>query len=205
MTATQVSALTGVVGEQALTAEQYNIPSPEIIAAYETGDKRKDASIAYAVGANGVTYPFIKKYLHPHSIPGISNDNWPVYRYAEVLLLLAEALNEQNKTGEALTFLDQVRTRAGLGSSTASGQADVRDAIANERRVELAFENKRWLDLVRTDKAASVIAAYGAKIKANPQAYYFPSGYAPVPAAFGTISLLFPYPTSEVALNPLLK
>lgn len=205
MSAASVSALTGVAGDQALTAEQYNTPSPEIIAAYEAGDKRKDASIGYAVGINGVTYPFIKKYLHPHSLPGISNDNWPVYRYAEVLLLLAEALNEQNKTADALTNLNLVRTRAGLANSTATGQSAVSDAIANERRVELAFENKRWLDLVRTDKATTTIAAYGAKIKANPQAYYFPSGYAPVPAAFGTINLLFPYPTSEVALNPLLK
>ena len=205
MTSAQVTALTGVAGDQALTGEQYNTPSPEIIAAYEAGDKRKDASIAFAVGANGVNYPFIKKYLHAHSLPGMSNDNWPVYRYAEVLLLLAEALNEQNKTSEALTFLNQVRTRAGLANSTAASQSDVRDAIANERRVELAFENKRWLDLVRTEKATTVMSAYGVKVKANPQGYYFPAGYAPVPAAFATINLLFPYPTAEVALNPLLK
>jgi hypothetical protein len=205
MTAAGVSAITGIAGEQATTAESYNVPSPDIIAAYEAGDKRKDASIAYATGANGVSYPYIKKYLHPHTLPGASNDNWPVYRYAEVLLMLAEALNEQNKSDEALTFINQVRTRAGLANSSASGQSAVRDAIANERRVELAFENKRWLDLVRTGKATSVITAYGAKIKAKPQEYYFLTGYAPVPAAFTTINLLFPYPTSEVALNPLLK
>jgi hypothetical protein len=205
MSAASVSAITGVAGEQALTAETYNTPSPDILAAYEPGDKRKDASIGYAVGINGITYPFIKKYLHPHTLPGISNDNWPVYRYSEVLLLLAEALNEQNKSAEALTYLNQVRTRAGLANSSASGQSDIRDAIANERRVELAFENKRWLDLVRTGQANAVISAYGARIKANPQNYYFPVGYAPVPAAFGNISLLFPYPSSEVALNPLLK
>lgn len=205
MSGANVSALTGAAGEQALTAESYNTPSPDIIAAYEPGDKRKDASIGYALGANGVTYPFIKKYLHPHTFPGASNDNWPVYRYSEVLLMLAEALNEQNKSGEALTYLNQVRTRAGLGNSTASGQANIRDAIANERRVELAFENKRWPDLVRTGKATTVISAYGARIKANPQNYYFPAGYVPVPSAFGTIDLLFPYPASETALNPLLK
>lgn len=205
MTGAGVSAITGIAGEQATTAESYNVPSPDIIAAYEAGDKRKDASIAHAIGANGVSYPYIKKYLHPHTLPGVSNDNWPVYRYAEVLLMLAEALNEQNKSDEALTFLNQVRTRAGLANSTASGQSAIRDAIANERRVELAFENKRWLDLVRTGKATSVITAYGTKIKAKPQDYYFPAGYAPVPAAFTTINLLFPYPTSEVALNPLLK
>ena len=205
MNGASVSAITGVPGEQAITQEQYNTPSPEIIAAYESGDLRKDVSIGYAVAVDGNTYPFIKKYLHPHSFITQSNDNWPVYRYSEVLLLLAEALNEQNKTTEALTYLDQVRARAGLGNSSASSQADIRDAIAHERRVELAFENKRWLDLVRTGEATTVIGAYGASIKANPQNYYFPSGYAPVPAAFTDIQLLFPYPSSEVALNPLLK
>ena len=104
MSAASVSAITGVAGEQATATEPYNTPSPEIIAAYEAGDKRKDASIGYAVGVNGVTYPFIKKYLHPHILPGLSNDNWPVYRYSEVLLLLAEALNEQDKpAGSALS------------------------------------------------------------------------------------------------------
>ncbi len=92
-----------------------------------------------------------------------------------------------------------------MANSTAASQADLPDAIANERRVELAFENKRWLDLVRTDKATTVISAYGVKVKANPRRYYFPVGYAPVPMALATINLLFPYPTSEVALNPLLK
>ncbi|WP_419788706.1 RagB/SusD family nutrient uptake outer membrane protein [Mucilaginibacter sp. SP1R1] len=43
----------------------------------------------------------------------------------------------------------------------------------NERRFEFAFENKRWLDLVRTGQAVQITTAYGARIKANPQAYYF--------------------------------
>lgn len=79
---------------QALSIEAYNVPTPDIIAAYEPGDKRKDASIGYGI-ASGTTYPFILKYLHQHSTFGITNDNWPVYRYSEVLLFLAEALNEQ--------------------------------------------------------------------------------------------------------------
>jgi hypothetical protein len=72
----------------------------------------------------------------------------------------------------------------------------------NERRVELAFENKRWLDLVRTGTAVSVITAYGQRVKANPAAYYYPAGFAPVPAAFSDIQLIFPLPASEALLNP---
>jgi tetratricopeptide (TPR) repeat protein len=186
---------------QALTIESYNIPTPDVIAAYEAGDKRKAASIGYGT-ASGTAYPFVIKYLHPHSQFGITNDNFPVYRYAEVLLFLAEALNEQGKSSEALTYLNQVRKRAGLGNINTTGQDELRNTILHERRVELAFENKRWFDLVRTGNAQSVISAYGAGVKANPLAYYYPAGQAPPPAAFTNIALTFPLPASEALLSP---
>ena len=200
ITAAEITAVTGIA-EVPRTIEGYNIPTPDIIAAYEAGDKRKDASVGYITAA-GVPFPYIKKYSHAHALTNNTNDNWPVYRYAEVVLMIAEALNEQNKTADALTYLNQVRARAGLLTSTASGQVAVRDAILKERRVELAFENKRWPDLVRTGNAQTVMTAFGARVKANPQAYYFPAGIAPAAAAYTTINLLFPIPASEVALNP---
>jgi len=184
---------------QAITVEAYNIPTPDIIAAFEVGDKRKDASIGYGV-ASGTTYPFILKYLHQHSTFGITNDNWPVYRYSEVLLFLAEALNDQGKSSEALTYLNMVRKRAGLPDVTAI--ENLGDVIMHERRVELAFENKRWLDLVHTGEAVDVITAYGQRVKADPRAYYYPSGYGPVPASFTKIDLTFPLPASEALLSP---
>lgn len=200
VTAEEVSAVTGIT-EVNRTIEGYNIPTPDIIAAYEANDLRKNASIGY-ITASGVSYPYIKKYSHPHQLTGNTNDNWPVYRYAEVLLFLAEALNEQNKTAEAITYLNQVRTRAGLPNTAATSQSDLRTAILNERRVELAFENKRWPDLVRTGNAQSVMTAFGARVKANPQAYYFPAGIAPTASAYTNINLIFPLPAAEVALNP---
>jgi tetratricopeptide (TPR) repeat protein len=200
ITAAEVTAVTGIP-ETAYTIEGYNIPTSDIINAYEANDERRDASIAY-VTAGGISYPYIKKYAHPHLLTNNTDDNWPVYRYSEVLLFMAEALNEQGKTGEALGYLDQVRTRAGLENSTASGQSEIRDAIMQERRVELAFENKRWLDLVRTNTAESVMKAFGAKVKANPEAYYFPAGRTVSPSAYSNISTLFPIPSSEAALNP---
>ena len=182
-----------------LVQEGFNIPSPEIIAAYEPGDERKAASIGTAT-AGGVDYPFILKYLHPHTTAALTDDNWPVYRYAEVLLLLAEALDEQGKSSEALPYLNAVRDRAGLDEIAST--TGLRDVIFNERRVELAFENKRWLDLVRTGRAVDVMTAFGAKVKANPMDYYFPPGQQPVPAAFTTIDLLFPLPADEALLSP---
>ena len=170
-----------------------------MVAAYEPGDERKAASIGTAT-AGGVDYPLIIKYLHPHTTATLTDDNFPVYRYAEVLLLLAEALDEQGKSAEALPYLNQVRDRAGLADIAST--ANLRDVIFNERRVELAFENKRWLDLVRTGRAVDVMSAFGASVKANPQAYYFPPGQQPVPAAFTQIDLTFPLPADEALLSP---
>lgn len=197
----EISALTGIPNENPRSVEGYNIPTPDIIAAYEPNDKRKDASIG-TVTAGGIQYPFIKKYLHKHTLPDNTNDNWPVYRYAEVLLFIAEALNEQNKTGDALPYINQVRSRAGLPAIGGGSQQEIRNAIIRERRVEFAFENKRWLDLVHFGIAEEVMRAYGSRVKTNPQAYYFPPGFGPAPASYTNIRILFPIPASEVALNP---
>lgn len=187
---------------QALNQDGFNIPTPDLISAYENGDLRKDVSIGYGV-ANGTKYPFVLKYLSLHSTAGITNDNWPIYRYSEVLLLLAEALNEQGKS-EALTYLNMVHNhpRTGLVAITTTDQSQLRDLILQERRVELAFENKRWLDLVRTGKVEEVISAYGQNVKSNPQNYYFPAGISPVSAAFGDFRKTFPLPAAEALLNP---
>lgn len=200
ISAEEITAVTGIP-EVARTIEGYNIPTPDIINAYEPGDLREDASIGY-ISASGELYPYIKKYAHAHELTNNTDDNWPVYRYSEVLLFLAEALNEQNRVIEALSYLNQVRNRAGVGNSSASSQTEVRDAILKERRVELAFENKRWLDLVRSSTAEQVMTAYGERVKANPQAYYFPEGIMVAPASYTNINVIFPKPASEAALSP---
>lgn len=200
ITAEEVTAVTGIP-EIARTVEGYNIPTPDIIAAYEEGDKRKEASVGMLT-AHGKTYPYIKKYCHAHALTGNTNDNWPVYRYAEVLLFIAEALNEQNKCDEALKYVNRVRARAGLPACDASGREAVREAILHERRVELAFENKRWLDLVRFNKAEQVMKAYGERVKANPGTYYFPEGFSVAPRSYTNIRILYPLPAAEAALSP---
>jgi tetratricopeptide (TPR) repeat protein len=211
-----VRKLTGVTDPQPLQgSEAYLIPSPDILAAYEPGDLRYGASVGVAstfYNAVSTSYPICKKYLHPHSMLNNSNDNWPVYRYAEVLLFLAEAINEQSasRTAEALTYINDaigtstvsIRERAGLADVVAADQAAARAAIAQERRIELAFENKRWLDLVRTGQAVSVMTAYGAAVHANETAYYFPAGWHIPTSAFAAINLLFPLPADEALYSP---
>ena len=76
--------------------------------------------------------------------------NWIVYRYADVLLLKAEALSQLNRYSEALEIINEIRNRADvpLISLTDSPTA-FEDAILEERALELAFEGKRWFDILR--------------------------------------------------------
>ena len=76
--------------------------------------------------------------------------------------MYAEALNENGKHQQAIPFLNQVRTRAGLeGYPNTMSQTETRDAIVLERRLELSFEGVRWFDLVRTGKAYEVMKDKG--------------------------------------------
>jgi starch-binding outer membrane protein, SusD/RagB family len=198
----------GTSNPQNIDGEGNNIPTPDIIAAYEPGDVRKDASIGNVTLAGSFrtnkVYPYIKKFQSAHSQHNNHGMNWPVYRYAEVLLFLAEALNEQGKTGDAIGYLNQVRTRAKLAATTASGQAGVREAIFKERRVELAFENKRWFDIQRTDRIQEIIIPYGQRIVAKPLDYYYPPlpGAVPRNNVFTNLKKFYAYPAAESDLSP---
>lgn len=200
------------------TGGGWNIPTDDLMKSYEAGDKRFDASIGVIEGTynsntdfvasrvvSAVNYTppagviakyFIKKYFHkPYNLPNNTRENWPIYRYANALLMLAECLNETNQSPAALPFLNKVRFRAGLGNITTTDQGLLRDIIAHERRIEMAFENTRWLDLVRTDKAVSVMTAYGIKTKAM-YGYILPAAYNIAP-----FRLLYPIPFRELQLN----
>ncbi|MDN3581414.1 RagB/SusD family nutrient uptake outer membrane protein [Mucilaginibacter flavus] len=197
-----VKNILGVSGDNKTTGG-WNKPTPDLIAAYEAGDTRKNASIAFSYvdgDGNTVNDTYCKKYTHgPYATFNNTGDDWIVYRYADVLLLLAECLNEEGKSAQAIPYLNQVRVRAGLAVTTAASQVGLRAAIAKERRVELAFENHRWLDLVRTGQAINTMTAFGVKIKqAQP---YLPS------SAYLNITqnrLIFPIPQSEIDINSKL-
>ena len=106
----------------------------------------------------------------------------------------------------ALTYLNMVHahSRTGLSALSISDQSEMREAIMNERRVELAFENKRWPDLVRWGKAEEVMSAQFAKIKATPTDYYYPAGVELPSTAynFQDFRLLFPIPERERNIYP---
>lgn len=168
-----------------------NQPTADLIQSYETGDPRRDLSLATSyVNASGTTisYNFIRKYQDPPVSNNDSEDNWYVLRYADVLLMYAEALNETGNAATALPYLNQVRKRVGLADKTGLNQVDLRTAIEQERRVELAFEGHRWFDLVRTSRALPVLQAKLTAIGIK----------TPVTEA----NLLFPIPQSQIDINP---
>lgn len=152
-------------------------PTAALENAFEPGDIRKELTIL----REGETTPegdlihkgdpqagdmwnqkvYVPTSLNNNSCGYGSIQNIRILRFAEILLINAEAANELGNTGTAITNLNKVRTRAGLAGTTASGQGALRTAIWHERRVELALEGDRFVDLVRTGQASSVLASYG--------------------------------------------
>lgn len=118
---------------------------------------------------------------------GGPDHDWIELRLADVILLYAEALNENGSSpATVLALLDNIRERAGLENldpATLNTQALVRQAIQDERRLELAFEGQRWFDLVRT---GTVDAEMGEVV--NPNYYVFPIPTSEVLASDGVIT-----------------
>ena len=133
-----------------------------IVQEYEPGDNRKDVTLAH-YDLDNFLFPdepagsllFVNKYLNEvDQPPNQSTWNYPVIRYADVLLMRAEALNEVAYTpnGEAFDLLNEIRINAGLAAhdaTTLTSQEEFRMALRKERRIELAFETKRYFDLNR--------------------------------------------------------
>ncbi|WEK34213.1 MAG: RagB/SusD family nutrient uptake outer membrane protein [Candidatus Pseudobacter hemicellulosilyticus] len=201
----------------------WNTPTSDLLAAYEPSDKRLAASVNILEGRirggdtgwmpdkvitdireyaapTGTTPKFFvsKYYFPPYTAPGYNTDqNWPVFRYAGALLWLAEAYNESGRSGDALAPLNKVRQRAGLDPVDLADPAGLREIIANEQRLELAFENYRWLDLVRTGKAEQVMNAHGQELKQQ-YSYLLPGSYTVTPQ-----KLIYAIPLREVTINGL--
>ena len=118
---------------------------------------------------------------------GGPDHDWIELRLADVILLYAETLNETGASAEvALDAIDPIRTRAGvapLDHTVLNTQALVRQAIQDERRLELAFEGQRWFDLVRTE---TVNEEMGESI--DSRYHLFPVPISEVLASFGVIT-----------------
>ena len=123
------------------------------------------SNIAEPQGGSATGYYWRKTIDPKYTVFGdnrLSGADWPFFRYAEVLLGYAEALNEANgPTSEVYNAINQVRERSDLPElEEGLTQEQMRTSIYRERRVELAFEDKRWLDLLRLKLAESEINGY---------------------------------------------
>lgn len=185
------------------TAYSGNLITYNLLQAFEEGDKRKAASVDSII-SEGVMRMYSKKYLNANNatVNDGSND-WIVYRYADVLLMYAEALNESNKSDEANNMITKVRVRAGLDALEYTGQADLRAKLLNERRVELNMEGKRWFDLVRNGNLLSTLNDYYASAKEKGTNFF--EGVRVSGTPIESFRLLLPIPASEIRTNPKLS
>jgi starch-binding outer membrane protein, SusD/RagB family len=168
----------------------FNRPTMDLQNSFEAGDPRLDATVIYlgevldgvVIAGDGQTPDettdsggnvievecYNQKVWTPgQNVPTQFGHNRRILRYADVLLMAAEALNENNKSSQALTYVNMVRARARAGNAailpdiSTTDKTLLRDLIATERRHELAMEGHRFWDLVRTGKAVAVLGPLG--------------------------------------------
>lgn len=160
------------------------VPTTDLENAFEAGDIRKELTILRE-GETTLEGDLIHKndpqagnmWNQKVYVPTSLNNNTcgqygsiqniRILRFADILLINAEAANELGNTSVAITNLNKVRTRAHLADTTATTKAALRSAIWHERRVELAMEGDRFVDLVRTGQAATVLGPLGFKAGKN--------------------------------------
>lgn len=194
------------------------VPSLEVFDSFDDNDYRKSVSFDtaaifdgvpvtwedFGTASRGVSRPHIAKY---YRFPGTadnnnrdSDHNYGAMRYAEVLLIAAEAANELfGPTGESVGYINEIRARARNAAGVQNTfPMDVamgltkdafRDLIIEERRVELAFEFKRWYDIKRLNLGAEAFGTLGLD---------------PQPNFNSMRDYLFPIPSDEINRNPNL-
>ncbi|WP_138990837.1 RagB/SusD family nutrient uptake outer membrane protein [Larkinella sp. C7] len=165
--------------------------------AYRDDDKRRNVTLRlYSATSTpaapaSVLFPcYVYKYLDPAATGNADGgNNYPIIRYPDVLLMYAEALNELGaNNAEAYATINRIRNRAGLPNLTPNlTQAQFRDSVLLERRLELAFEGHRWYDLARTKRLISAMKAQNPVINVAEHHY------------------LFPIPQTERDVNPKLE
>lgn len=177
----------------------WNTPSTELDTAFVATDARRPVSIAfYGVGTAANLY--VKKFLNPVVIANDGEADWPIIRYADVLLMMAEA---QGFTPASIGLINQVRGRTGLGSlpATVNTVALFEKALADERRLEFAFENQRWYDLVRYGTTLTTINAVQT-MRAH-FAHLYNIHYSTYTAPTPTLAQLQSYVTTDHLLLPI--
>jgi starch-binding outer membrane protein, SusD/RagB family len=178
--------------------KKFNLPSNSLVELFNSeGDSiRLNNSITFLDISGQFTdpnwpstrYPFLTKYNDPAE----GRNDFYMIRLPDIMLLKAEALVQKGDIPGALDIVNTIRARVKLEPKTAATAEEANDIIADERRMELAFEGHRWFDLLRTGKALEVMNAEtggsGNNLNYNVQPH----------------RLLMPVPQNQIDLNPRL-
>lgn len=208
------AAFTGMSGSDEVAGFDVAVPSLAVYTTWDSRDYRKKVALADSAHYNGLLVPYTKfqgtqrphiaKYWRhmgvPRDLVTDTENNYAIYRYAEVLLTAAEALNEvSGPTAEARGYVNQVRARARNWAGTATdfpadvnsgiSKDDFRTLVLEERRLELSFEFKRWWDIKRRKMGNDVFKG--------------PNSLEPHPD-FNDNQYLLPIMQRDIDLNPNL-
>lgn len=183
-------------------SQGWQTPTQNLYDTYDVLDRRREVTFITQIhnpdGSVTTISPYIQKYWDREAEPtgNESSNDYPVIRYADVLLMYAEAQNELGNTPEALNYINIIRKRARFDGTIyrtttpdyiGLSQQDCRTAIIKERRMEFVAEGQRWFDLVRTHTLEKLVPIAKPGIVPQDKNY------------------LFPIPQREIDLNTNLK
>jgi hypothetical protein len=177
-----------------------------------TNNDLRKPSLIGTFGTGSATKWYVKKFLSQVTLVDDAENDWPVLRYADILLMMAEA---QGYSQSSLAFINSVRPRAGLAvytMATVTSVAEFETALSNERRIEFAFENQRWFDLVRFNATMTTITAeqtlkdhFADEYKAHYSRYLPPTPtLSELQGNITNQKLLLPIPQREIDTNTQL-
>jgi len=186
-----------------VNAQGWQVATQNLYDSYDPQDRRREVTLLTTInnvdGSTTTVEPHIQKYWDRVNEPlaGNTSHDFPYLRYADVLLMKAEALNELNNSPnlDAYDAVNQVRKRARFNGTTelpilpdlqGLSYESFKDALLLERRHEFAGEGHRWFDLVRFQKLEALVPI--AKSGVQPQPFHY----------------FFPIPQGELDLNPNL-
>ena len=185
----------------------YDYPAQELLDNYNPGDARKIFNIGVYISKI-----YAKKYLSAVVVAQDAENDWPVIRYADILLMLAEA---QGNSVSSIALINQTRTRAGiapLNPASINSVAQFEKVLSDERRFEFAFENQRWFDLLRFNTTFTTITVE--QVIKDHYAYMYSQHYSKYPAPTPTLvelqslvipnRMLLPIPQREIDNNSTL-
>lgn len=192
-----------------VNSNEADIPTRDLYDRFDNDDQRKAGTfrkdfVSLIDGSiHTSTIPIFTKYWEENETnPNNSDANMHVIRYADAILMYAEALNEIGQLSLALVQVNRIIERAHQSSDyneTTGDQNELREIIYEERHKELAMEGHRWFDLVRTGRFVERMkdhAAYEAGVAE--------SNKVEIAQNIGDHMILMPIPQREIDLNPLL-